>query len=153
MALDSCECSRATVESTDCLPYLLQSGPSSTSHLESTITRLLVATKQLLEGLAKWSRGEVSEEAISAIYVKLGNDFNVACAAFARENISMKCVSLFPACFLPLAQPPPSTANSSPSLPTFASVSRPVCPTVLPSPPSSDTFHKSGKSSSACCTG
>jgi hypothetical protein len=47
--------------------------------------------------LAKWSRGEVNEEAISAIYVKLGNDFNVACAAFARENISMKCVNhLFP---------------------------------------------------------
>ncbi|BGP12182.1 hypothetical protein JCM10213_009334 [Rhodosporidiobolus nylandii] len=64
-------------------------GPASTSNLESTITRLLVATKQLLEGLAKWSRGEVSEEAISAIYVKLGNDFNVACAAFAREQIGM----------------------------------------------------------------
>ncbi|GAA6044189.1 hypothetical protein JCM8097_006446 [Rhodosporidiobolus ruineniae] len=64
-------------------------GPASTSNLESTITRLLVATKQLLEGLAKWSRGEVSEDAISAIYVKLGNDFNVACAAFAREQISM----------------------------------------------------------------
>ncbi|GAA5909397.1 hypothetical protein JCM6882_000971 [Rhodosporidiobolus microsporus] len=64
-------------------------GPATTSNLESTITRLLVATKQLLEGLAKWSRGEVNEEAISAIYVKLGNDFNVACAAFAKEGISM----------------------------------------------------------------
>ncbi|KAK4050371.1 Bud site selection protein 6 [Microbotryomycetes sp. JL201] len=60
-----------------------------TSHMESTITRLLVATKQLLEGLAKWSRGEVTEENISDIYVKLGNDFNVACAAFQRENITM----------------------------------------------------------------
>lgn len=36
-----------------------------TSHLESVITRLLVQTKQLLEGLAKWSRGEISEDAIS----------------------------------------------------------------------------------------
>ncbi|GAA5990466.1 hypothetical protein JCM11641_007212 [Rhodosporidiobolus odoratus] len=66
-----------------------RAGPASNSNLESTITRLLVATKQLLEGLAKWSRGEVSEDAISAIYVKLGNDFNVACAAFAREKIGM----------------------------------------------------------------
>ncbi|GAA5999966.1 formin-mediated actin nucleation enhancer [Rhodotorula paludigena] len=65
------------------------SGPGSSSNLESTITRLLVATKQLLEGLAKWSRGETSEATISEIYVKLGNDFNVACAAFAREGISM----------------------------------------------------------------
>ncbi|GAA6024019.1 hypothetical protein JCM11491_000534 [Sporobolomyces phaffii] len=61
----------------------------SSSNLESTITRLLVCTKSLLEGLARWSRGEVNEEEISAIYVKLGNDFNVACAVFARENISM----------------------------------------------------------------
>ncbi|KAK4052224.1 Bud site selection protein 6 [Microbotryomycetes sp. JL221] len=65
------------------------SSSAPTSHMESTITRLLVATKQLLEGLAKWSRGEVSEEHISDIYVKLGNDFNVACAAFQRENIAM----------------------------------------------------------------
>lgn len=80
---------------TDTLPPPWQSsvaGPPSTSHLESTITRLLVATKQLLEGLARWSRREVDENAISEIYVKLGNDFNVACAAFAREGITMKCV-------------------------------------------------------------
>ncbi|GAA5980429.1 hypothetical protein JCM5350_001498 [Sporobolomyces pararoseus] len=64
-------------------------GAATSSNLESTITRLLVCTKSLLEGLAKWSRGEVNEEEISAIYVKLGNDFNVACAVFARENISM----------------------------------------------------------------
>ncbi|KAL8279130.1 hypothetical protein RQP46_008386 [Phenoliferia psychrophenolica] len=57
--------------------------------MDSTITRLLIATKQLLEGLAKWSREEVTDDAISAIYVKLGNDFNVACAAFAKENIGM----------------------------------------------------------------
>ncbi|KWU42627.1 AIP3-domain-containing protein [Rhodotorula sp. JG-1b] len=72
-------------------------GPPSTSHLESTITRLLVATKQLLEGLARWSRREVDENAISEIYVKLGNDFNVACAAFAREGITMNELLSVPA--------------------------------------------------------
>ena len=95
-------------------------GSVPTSHMDSTITRLLIATKQLLEGtrrrdgararartpwvvaalltlsrmlagLAKWSREEVTDDAISAIYVKLGNDFNVACAAFAKENIGMRC--------------------------------------------------------------
>jgi len=35
----------------------------------------------------------VDEEEISQIYVKLGNDFNVAVAAFARENINMKCAT------------------------------------------------------------
>ncbi|GAA5966720.1 hypothetical protein JCM8115_002788 [Rhodotorula mucilaginosa] len=72
-------------------------GPPSTSHLESTITRLLVATKQLLEGLARWSRREVDENTISEIYVKLGNDFNVACAAFAREGITMNELLSVPA--------------------------------------------------------
>ncbi|SGY34285.1 BQ5605_C002g01606 [Microbotryum silenes-dioicae] len=81
--------------------------------MDSTITRLLVATKQLLEGehsnslssgfmargmqvltdsqtgLARWARGDLSEDAISEIYVKLGNDFNLAVAAFAKENIGM----------------------------------------------------------------
>lgn len=50
-------------------------------------------TPSPLTGLAKWSRGETSEATISEIYVKLGNDFNVACAAFAREGISMKCAA------------------------------------------------------------
>ncbi|SCV68500.1 BQ2448_621 [Microbotryum intermedium] len=57
--------------------------------MDSTITRLLVATKQLLEGLARWARGDLSEDAISEVYVKLGNDFNLAVAAFAKENIGM----------------------------------------------------------------
>lgn len=56
----------------------------------------LLAWRQLTPvcsaGLAKWSRGEVTDDAISGIYVKLGNDFNVACAAFAKENIGMRCV-------------------------------------------------------------
>jgi hypothetical protein len=56
------------------------------------LDRLNIALTPLHTGLAKWSRREVDEEAISAIYVKLGNDYNVACAAFARENISMKFV-------------------------------------------------------------
>lgn len=58
------------------------------------LDRLNIALTPLHTGLAKWSRREVDEEAISAIYVKLGNDFNVACAAFARENISMKCANV-----------------------------------------------------------
>ena len=61
-------------------------------HLESTSTKLLVATKQLLEGLTDWSQGKINEEQVSDIYVRLGNCFNAAVAAFAREGISMKYV-------------------------------------------------------------
>ncbi|TNY23752.1 actin interacting protein 3-domain-containing protein, partial [Rhodotorula diobovata] len=89
--------------------------------LESTITRLLVATKQLLEGLAKWSRREVDEEEISQIYVKLGNDFNVAVAAFARENINMKELMSVPTdlrvCLESCLSNPPSQATLERHLP------------------------------------
>lgn len=67
---------------------------SSTAHLESTVTKLLVSTKQLLEGLTEWSLGKISEEQVSDIYVRLGNCFNAAVAAFTREGINMRCVGL-----------------------------------------------------------
>ncbi|GAA6047475.1 hypothetical protein JCM3770_005766 [Rhodotorula araucariae] len=96
-------------------------GHPSTSNLESTITRLLVATKQLLEGLAKWSRREVDEEEISQIYVQLGNDFNVACAAFAREGITMNELMAVPTdlrvCLESCLSNPPSQATLERHLP------------------------------------
>lgn len=39
---------------------------SQTSTLDSYITRLLVVTKQLLQGLEQWSQRQLSEEAVSA---------------------------------------------------------------------------------------
>ncbi|KAF9812975.1 hypothetical protein IEO21_05860 [Rhodonia placenta] len=57
--------------------------------VESAVTRLLVSIKQLLESLTKWSRQEVTENDISDVYVRLGNDFNAAVAAFAQFNIQM----------------------------------------------------------------
>jgi hypothetical protein len=43
-------------------------------------------------GLVLWAAGRCSEDHISTIYVTLGNDFNKACAAFAKEEIHMTCV-------------------------------------------------------------
>ncbi|KAG1732477.1 actin interacting protein 3-domain-containing protein [Suillus lakei] len=54
---------------------------SSQPAVESAVTRLLVAIKQLLESLTQWS--------IRDVYVRLGNDFNAAVAAFAAFNIDM----------------------------------------------------------------
>jgi hypothetical protein len=68
---------------------LLQSS-SATSHLESSVTRLLVATKQLLESLTLWSNGRQTETQVSDVYVRLGNDFNVARAGFESAGISMQ---------------------------------------------------------------
>jgi len=51
-----------------------------------------VAIKQLLESLTQWSQRKMDEEQVSDVYVRLGNDFNAAVAAFAAFNIDMTCV-------------------------------------------------------------
>ncbi|KAF8202478.1 actin interacting protein 3-domain-containing protein [Pholiota molesta] len=57
--------------------------------VESAVTRLLVSIKQLLEALTLWSQLRMDEEGVSNVYVRLGNDFNSAVAAFAQFNIEM----------------------------------------------------------------
>ncbi|KAJ7606183.1 actin interacting protein 3-domain-containing protein [Mycena polygramma] len=57
--------------------------------VESAVTRLLVAIKQLLEALTQWSLLKIDETNVSDVYVRLGNDFNAAVAAFAAFNIDM----------------------------------------------------------------
>ncbi|SJX61532.1 related to actin-interacting protein AIP3 [Sporisorium reilianum f. sp. reilianum] len=68
----------------------------SSSHMESSVTRLLVATKMLLESLTKWSVGQRTEEDVSDIYVRLGNDFNSAKLAFGSYGIDMSDLNSVP---------------------------------------------------------
>lgn len=67
--------------------------PYSSNHMESATTRLLMATKLLLEALTKWSTGQKSETEVSDIYVRLGNDFNTARMAFGSYGIDTRSVS------------------------------------------------------------
>ena len=60
------------------------------NNIESSVTRLLVATKELIDTLTKWSRRLASETDVSDVYVKLGNEFNVARTCFERAGIDMK---------------------------------------------------------------
>jgi len=64
--------------------------------MESTVTRLLVATKQLLESLTDWSQGKIDEGGVSDIYVRLGNEFNAASLAFTKEGINMSDLNSVP---------------------------------------------------------
>ncbi|CAE6425780.1 unnamed protein product [Rhizoctonia solani] len=57
--------------------------------VQTAVTRLLVATKQLLESLTNWSKGAMSENDVSDVYVQMGNDFNSAVAAFQAVGIDM----------------------------------------------------------------
>ncbi|WWC85563.1 uncharacterized protein L201_000427 [Kwoniella dendrophila CBS 6074] len=59
-----------------------------TSALDSSITRLLVTTKQLLQGLEQWSQSLISETDVSDIYVRLGNGFELCIQAFHKAGIT-----------------------------------------------------------------
>ncbi|KKA30794.1 hypothetical protein TD95_004957 [Thielaviopsis punctulata] len=60
---------------------------SSLSQIEKSVTHLLVATKQLLETLTKWSRNQATDSQVSDVYVRLGYEFNMACRAFNAINV------------------------------------------------------------------
>lgn len=64
--------------------------------MESSVTRLLVATKMLLESLTKWSIGQRTESQVSDVYVRLGNDFGVAKVAFGSYGIDMSDLASVP---------------------------------------------------------
>ena len=49
----------------------------------------------MLETLTLWSSLKKTENDVSDVYVRLGNDFNAATAAFASYNIDMTCVTSY----------------------------------------------------------
>ncbi|KAF9191811.1 Bud site selection protein 6 [Haplosporangium sp. Z 767] len=55
--------------------------------IEATVTKLLVATKQLLEGLTLWSTRKMTEEQVSDIFVQLATQFNMASQSFHEVGI------------------------------------------------------------------
>ncbi|KAG0095521.1 Bud site selection protein 6, partial [Podila epicladia] len=57
------------------------------SPIEATVTKLLVATKQLLEGLTLWSMRKMTEEQVSDIFVQLATQFNLASQSFHEVGI------------------------------------------------------------------
>ncbi|EPQ56556.1 AIP3-domain-containing protein [Gloeophyllum trabeum ATCC 11539] len=64
--------------------------------VESAVTRLLVSIKQLLESLTLWSTQQLTETQVSDVYVRLGNDFNAAVAAFNAFRIDMTDLATVP---------------------------------------------------------
>ncbi|KAM9937128.1 hypothetical protein OXX80_003324 [Metschnikowia pulcherrima] len=65
----------------------LRSSPMAT--IESSVTRLLVSTKHLLESLTQWARREADDKFVSDAYVKLGNDFRAAARSFTTAGVDI----------------------------------------------------------------
>ncbi|ODV64506.1 formin-mediated actin nucleation enhancer, partial [Ascoidea rubescens DSM 1968] len=59
------------------------------STIESNVTRLLVATKHLLNSLTQWAKLNASEKDVSDAYVELGNNFKLSCKAFSAAGVDV----------------------------------------------------------------
>ncbi|GAV55823.1 hypothetical protein ZYGR_0AY02160 [Zygosaccharomyces rouxii] len=61
----------------------------SNSSVETTVTKLLMSTKQLLQTLTQWSKGIVNERMVSDAYVQLGNDFKLVSKFFSHSGLEV----------------------------------------------------------------
>ena len=57
--------------------------------IETTVTKLLISTKHLLQVLTQWSRGAVGGKGVSDAYVQLGNDFKWVVKYFTQHEIDV----------------------------------------------------------------
>ena len=69
---------------------------SSSSSIETTVTKLLMSTKHLLQVLTQWSKGATSGRSVSDAYVQLGNDFKVVSKFFMHAKVDMSDVGDVP---------------------------------------------------------
>lgn len=67
----------------------MSSASSRSSSIETTVTKLLMATKHLLQVLTQWSKGAVSGKGVSDAYVQLGNDFKLVSKHFTQHGIDV----------------------------------------------------------------
>ncbi|SCU87340.1 LAMI_0D05688g1_1 [Lachancea mirantina] len=61
----------------------------SVSTVDSSVTRLLMSTKQLLQRLTQWSKGQANERNVSDAYVQLGNDFKLVSKHFSHSGLDV----------------------------------------------------------------
>lgn len=57
--------------------------------IETTVTKLLISTKHLLQVLTQWSKGLVGGKGVSDAYVQLGNDFKLVSKYFTQHEIDV----------------------------------------------------------------
>ncbi|SCU87553.1 LAFA_0E07448g1_1 [Lachancea sp. 'fantastica'] len=59
------------------------------SSIETSVTKLLMSTKQLLQRLTQWSKGQANEKNVSDAYVQLGNDFKLVTKQFSHAGLEV----------------------------------------------------------------
>ncbi|CAB4255982.1 similar to Saccharomyces cerevisiae YLR319C BUD6 Actin- and formin-interacting protein, involved in actin cable nucleation and polarized cell growth [Maudiozyma barnettii] len=66
----------------------LSSARTSVS-IETTVTKLLMSTKHLLQILTQWSKGSATGKMVSDSYVQLGNDFKLVSKFFTHAKVDI----------------------------------------------------------------
>ncbi|CAB10112.2 actin nucleation-promoting factor Bud6/Aip3 [Schizosaccharomyces pombe] len=66
------------------------------STIETSIMKLLVVTKELLESLTNWSKGTVNDSAVSSVYVTLIGEFLQTTKSFHEAGIETADLNDFP---------------------------------------------------------
>jgi hypothetical protein len=56
----------------------------------SAVQNLLNSARRLLQVLRLWSVEQATEDEVSDLYVKIGNDLNIAISAFAQHQIDLR---------------------------------------------------------------
>jgi hypothetical protein len=72
------------------------SQPQSLSALARNVTQLLVALKELLLKLIRWSQQQASDQAVSDSYQRLGFEFNLTCQRFVSMGIDISDLGAIP---------------------------------------------------------
>lgn len=103
----------------------------SLNTIESSVTRLLVSTKHLLESLTQWARQEADDKYVSDAYVKLGNDFRTAIRAFGNNGIDTSDIGNVPQALRIILEAALSEAPSQENLDKFLPGIRNIIVTLL----------------------
>lgn len=110
---------------------LRSSKKSSLNTIESSVTRLLVSTKHLLESLTQWARQEADDKFVSDAYVKLGNDFRSATRAFTGAGVDISELGDVPQALRIILEAALSEAPSQENLDRFLPNIRNIIVTLL----------------------
>ncbi|KAK6205226.1 actin interacting protein 3-domain-containing protein [Scheffersomyces amazonensis] len=98
----------------------------SMNTIESSVTRLLVSTKHLLESLTQWARQEADDKFVSDAYVKLGNDFRAATRVLSSNGVDVSDIGDVPQALRIILEAalsePPSQDNLDRFLPNIRNI-------------------------------
>lgn len=117
--------------STNNVSHNLSGKRRSLNTIESSVTRLLVSTKHLLESLTQWARKEADDKFVSDAYVKLGNDFRAAIRAFSNNGIDISDIGNVPQALRIILEAALSEAPSQENLDRFLPSIRNIIVTLL----------------------